>query len=228
MCSQLQSRHCQQNGGRRSLTVAFVQMPWVVLEDACLSIRCPLFRPLAEATPLLVPTFETGFGGSFFPSRIPKQPKLSSTSSTRRSHEGVGACRRLWEFTLLCADPTVASIGTSAAHAPNGAVPASVCLSHAASLESMPPSPGACRVHKLGFRSTASSLISSEVLPPLVGVPAEPIGAVPLSRISALSLDHNSFVFSWLPKSSGCCLFETSTVRTSLRVVLSPMDCQRP
>ena len=38
--------------------------------------------------------------------------------------------RRLFEFTLLWADPVDALIGTSAAHAPSGSVSVSVCLSH--------------------------------------------------------------------------------------------------
>ena len=76
-------------GGHRSPTVAFVQTPRPVLEEACLSIRCQRCRPLAEAIPLRVPTFETGFGGSFFPSNITKPQKMSPTSSTHRSHEDV-------------------------------------------------------------------------------------------------------------------------------------------
>ena len=47
-----------------------------------------------------------------------------------KTSSSFGASRRLREFTLLCADPTVPSTGTSAAHAPNGAVPVPVCLSH--------------------------------------------------------------------------------------------------
>ena len=39
-------------------------MSWAVLEEACLSIRCQRFRLHAEAISLLIPTFETGFGGS--------------------------------------------------------------------------------------------------------------------------------------------------------------------
>ena len=37
-------------GGHRSPTVASVQTPWAVLEEACLSIRGQRCRPLAEAT----------------------------------------------------------------------------------------------------------------------------------------------------------------------------------
>ena len=76
-------------GGPHFPIVAFVWMPWAVLEEACLSIGCYLFRPLAEAILLPVPTFETGFAELFFPLRIPKLPRLSSTSSTCRSHEAI-------------------------------------------------------------------------------------------------------------------------------------------
>ena len=76
-------------GGPRFPIVAFVRMPWAVVEEACPSLRGCLFRPLAEAILLPVPTFETGFGVSFFTLRIPKQPKLWSSSSTRRSHEDI-------------------------------------------------------------------------------------------------------------------------------------------
>ena len=62
----------------------------------------------------------------------------------------VESSRRLWEFSLLCADPTVTSTGTSDAHAPNVDVFTSVCL------WGFPLGP------RIGmFRSMASSLISS-------------------------------------------------------------------
>ena len=51
-------------GVHRSPNVAFVQPPWAVLEEACLSIWCQRCRPLAEAISLRVPTFED----RFFPS----------------------------------------------------------------------------------------------------------------------------------------------------------------
>ena len=93
-------------GEHRSPTAAFVRTPWVVLDEACLSIRGQRCRPLAETTSLRVSTFETGFGGSFFPSRIPKPQKLSSMSSTRRSHEDVLFRRRQsappWTHSALC------------------------------------------------------------------------------------------------------------------------------
>ena len=62
---------------------------------------------------------------SFIPSRIPKPQNSSSTSSTRRSHEDV-LFRRSQStspetLSLLCADPVVEFIDTSAAHAPSGA-----------------------------------------------------------------------------------------------------------
>ena len=75
-------------GGHRSPTVAFVRRPWVVLVEACLSIRCQLCQSLAAATLVLVPMSETRSGGMSFPSRIPKQPKWSSTFLTRRNDEG--------------------------------------------------------------------------------------------------------------------------------------------
>ena len=56
-------------------------------------MSCNLSQPLAGAFHLLVPTFETGFGGSSIPSGIPKLRKLCSTSSTRRSHEDIFLCR---------------------------------------------------------------------------------------------------------------------------------------
>ena len=80
-------------------TVAFVQMPWTVLEEACLLIRGRLFRPLAEAISLLVPTFETGFAELFFPSgsqncqncvqrlRPVRVMKISSSVPSRRLRE---------------------------------------------------------------------------------------------------------------------------------------------
>ena len=49
-----------------ALPPSFVQMPWAVLEEACLSIRRRWLRPLAQAISLMLATFETGFGGSFF------------------------------------------------------------------------------------------------------------------------------------------------------------------
>ena len=57
-----------------------------VLEEACLSIWCQRCRPLSEGISLRVPTFETGFDGSFFPWRIPEPQHSSSMSSTHRSH----------------------------------------------------------------------------------------------------------------------------------------------
>ena len=72
-------------GVHRSPDVDFVQPPWAVLEEACFSIRCQHCRPLAEATTLRFPTFETGFGRSFFSSRIPEPQKSCSTSSIHRS-----------------------------------------------------------------------------------------------------------------------------------------------
>ena len=87
VCPPIARRPLPKIGGHRSPIVAFVRMPWAVLEEACLSIRCQFFRPLAEAIPSWFP--ETGFGGSSFPSRIPKPPKLWTTSSARRSHEDV-------------------------------------------------------------------------------------------------------------------------------------------
>ena len=124
-------------------------MPWAVLEGACPSLRGCLFRPLVEAILLPVPTFETGFGESFFSLRIPKPPKLWSSSSTRRSHEDIF-------FRLQSASPGIHP-------APSGTVPVSVCLAPTQQVSDQ-------RLLDQGlavgsevemFRSTASSLISS-------------------------------------------------------------------
>ena len=99
-----------------------VQMPWAVLEETCLSCRCRLFRPLAEGQ---------DSAGRSSPRGSPNcqncLQRLQPVGVMKMS-SSVGASRRLPEFTLLCADPTVASTGTSAAHAPNVAFPVSVCL----------------------------------------------------------------------------------------------------
>ena len=60
-CSHLQSHHCP------IMPTSLLQLPWAVPEEACLSIRSGLSPPLAWAILLLVPTFETGLGGSFSP-----------------------------------------------------------------------------------------------------------------------------------------------------------------
>ena len=83
--------------------------------------QCKLSQPLAGAVHLLVPTFETGLGGSF---------SLFQGSPTCQNCRQRLRLRRLQEFTLLCADPIVASTGTSPASSPSGNAPISGCLSH--------------------------------------------------------------------------------------------------
>ena len=237
VCLPIAKRSLPKIGGRRSPTV---RCHGLFPKEACLPTRCRWFRPLAEAILLQVPTFETGFGGSFFSSRIPKLPKLSSMSSTLRSHEDV-----------LFRRSQSASPGIhSALYGPGCRVDRhvrcarpewlrSLCRSvsriNAAGLESTPPSPGACRwAHqlripvslRLGASSNqvgAVSFTRAEVLP-------ESMGAVPPSRVrpvpwttTALSLPPGpTGAFSCLPKQLVCCLLEASTLRTSPRVVLSP------
>ena len=113
----------------------------------------------------------------------------------------VGASRRLWEFTLLCADPTVASTFTVCCTRPErrrsrvGLSFAPLQLVSNQRLLDL----GLAVGPQIGmFRSKASSSLRlgtsshhvgavsfarAEVLPLLVGVPAEPIGAVPPSRV---------------------------------------------
>ena len=50
-------------------------MPWAVLEEACLSLRDCLFRPIADSILLPVPTFDTGFAELFFFLEDPKTAK---------------------------------------------------------------------------------------------------------------------------------------------------------
>ena len=66
-------------------------------------------------------------------------PRSRQDSAGRSPSQGSPTCqncrqrlrlRRLQEFTLLCADPIVASTGTSPASSPSGNAPISGCLSH--------------------------------------------------------------------------------------------------
>ena len=167
VCSQLQSRHCQQLAGtafhrrfcpdamdcsRRSLSFNSGSLCF----DPLLSGHLPPGSHVRDRIRRVV-----------LPLRIPKLPKLCSTTSTRRSHEDIFFRSQSTSpgIHLLWADPVVGVIGTSAAHAPSGTVLVSVCLSHQrhrsrinASLTCSLSSGQETEM----FRSIASSLISSD------------------------------------------------------------------
>ena len=163
VCPQLQSGHCQKLAGA-ALTV---RCHGLFSKEACLSTRCRWFRPLAEAIPSRFPRSRQDSAGRSCPQRSENcQNCLQCLRpvGVMEMSSSVGASRRLPDFSLLCANPAVASVGTSAAHAPNGSVPVLVCLPHqrgrsrvnASFTWGFPLGP------KIGmFRSIASSLISS-------------------------------------------------------------------
>ena len=75
---------------------------------------------------------ETKFCGSFFPRGSPNRQNRSQRLrpvQVMKTSSSVPS-RRLREFTLLWADPVVALIGTSAAHAPSGPIRFGSGLSH--------------------------------------------------------------------------------------------------
>ena len=187
----------KKNGGPRFPTVASVRNHGLFSRELVFHFGVACVDPLLKAIRLPVPMSETKFGEPFSRRSQNRQNRgqrlrpvgVMKTSSSVTS-------RRLREFTLLWADPVVALIGTSAAHAPSGPVSVSVCLSHQRNRSriltcGLPSSP---EVEM--FRSTASSLISSTRF-------FSSRGAVVFSARAGSCLDYGA-----VPPRDSCCFHD--------------------
>ena len=146
-------RHTQLQGGRGQELVCTALPTSLLSSRHGLFLRKLVFQFGVNAVdPLRAPTFETGFGWSFFPSRIPEPQKSSSTSSIHGSQLASHSAPYRSGFGLSLASMQQVSnqrlldLGLA-----DWCVPEPVLFARA------------------------------KVLPLLVGVLAEPIGAVPPS-----------------------------------------------